>query len=324
MQNTMVLPYRHGSESVRALTRSLAIKWIKLYNSKYKHKDENIIINWGNNAAPEHIPNGALVINRPRYVAVSTNKLEAFKVIGNFVRIPSWTIDQQEAADWIDAGKTVIARHKLRGHGGSGIEIIENIEQLRQCNAPLYTRYVPKKKEFRVHIAFGTVIDAARKALDTERMKDQEVDWRIRNYSRGFIFTRDIDADGREIMHRLPHDVIHQATMAVSCLQLDFGAVDVIWNEAQKKAYVLEVNTAPGIEGTTLIRYASAFSSAIERFRNGDWVIPPMSEITRRLDLEDNALFEGEEEHIQNVRLNNKMDKHPNPFNIEWVAPPQF
>ena len=115
-------------------------------------------------------------------------------------------------------------------------------------------------------------------------------------------------------MHRLPNDVIHQATMAVGCLQLDFGAVDVIWNEAQKRAYVLEVNTAPGIEGTTLMRYASAFSSAIEKFRNGDWDIQPMSEITRRLDLEDNAIFEGEEEHIQNVRINNNRDQHPNPF----------
>jgi D-alanine-D-alanine ligase-like ATP-grasp enzyme len=37
---------------------------------------------------------------------------------------------------------------------------------------------------------------------------------------------------------------------------LDFGAVDVIWNEKQQRAYVLEVNTAPGLEGQTVDDYA--------------------------------------------------------------------
>ena len=36
---------------------------------------------------------------------------------------------------------------------------------------------------------------------------------------------------------------------------LDFGAVDVLWNERQQKAYVCEVNTAPGLEGITLDNY---------------------------------------------------------------------
>ena len=106
-------------------------------------------------------------------------------------------------------------------------------------------------------------------------------------------------------------------------LDKDIHLVDNNYTQTEKRAYVLEVNTAPGIEGTTLMRYASAFSSAIERFRNGDWVIPPMSDITRRLDLEDNALFEGEEEHIQNVRINNNKE-HPVQLNPELVAPPQF
>ena len=49
------------------------------------------------------------------------------------------------------------------------------------------------------------------------------------------------------------------AIKAVETLGLDFGAVDVLfYNE---KPYILEVNTAPGIEGSTLTNYANTFLS---------------------------------------------------------------
>jgi D-alanine-D-alanine ligase-like ATP-grasp enzyme len=41
---------------------------------------------------------------------------------------------------------------------------------------------------------------------------------------------------------------------------LDFGAVDVIWNAQKEKPYVLEINTAPGLEGQTIADYAAFFS----------------------------------------------------------------
>ena len=52
--------------------------------------------------------------------------------------------------------------------------------------------------------------------------------------------------------------VKEQAVLSVKAVGLDFAGVDVIWNDKQKKAYVLEVNTAPGIEGQTVVNYAKA------------------------------------------------------------------
>ena len=46
-------------------------------------------------------------------------------------------------------------------------------------------------------------------------------------------------------------------------LGLDFGAVDVIWNEHESKAYVLEINTAPGLEGSTVEDYKEFFNRAV-------------------------------------------------------------
>ena len=53
-----------------------------------------------------------------------------------------------------------------------------------------------------------------------------------------------------------------QSVAAVRSLGLDFGAVDVV--ERQNKAYVLEVNTAPGLVGTTLEKYVDAIREYAE------------------------------------------------------------
>jgi D-alanine-D-alanine ligase-like ATP-grasp enzyme len=58
--------------------------------------------------------------------------------------------------------------------------------------------------------------------------------------------------------------VTSEAIKAVNCLGLYFGAADVIWNDKEQRAYVLEVNTAPGLEGTTLENYANAFTTATQ------------------------------------------------------------
>ncbi|MNY63636.1 hypothetical protein D3C86_2006230 [compost metagenome] len=52
--------------------------------------------------------------------------------------------------------------------------------------------------------------------------------------------------------------------LAVNAIGLTFGAVDVIWNEYRHQAYVLEVNTAPGLTGTTLEKYAEAFRGLMQ------------------------------------------------------------
>jgi D-alanine-D-alanine ligase-like ATP-grasp enzyme len=77
----------------------------------------------------------------------------------------------------------------------------------------------------------------------------------VRNHDNGFIFVRnDVKA---------PSSVEEQAVRAIKALGLDFGAVDIIWNDKQQKAYVLEVNTAPGLEGSTVDDYARGFRNLI-------------------------------------------------------------
>lgn len=111
--------------------------------------------------------------------------------------------------------------------------------------APLYTKYVKKTSEYRVHVFGEDVVQVDRKAR-SRSVPDEQVNWRVRNHSNGFIYERNVDC---------PDDVKTQAILAVQMCGLDFGAVDVIYNNHHGLAYVLEVNTAPGLEGVTLENY---------------------------------------------------------------------
>ena len=55
--------------------------------------------------------------------------------------------------------------------------------------------------------------------------------------------------------------------LAVDCVNhigLDFGAVDIIYNNRDDVCYLLEVNTAPGLQGTTLEKYKDAVEKYCE------------------------------------------------------------
>ena len=49
------------------------------------------------------------------------------------------------------------------------------------------------------------------------------------------------------------------ATNAIDAIGLDFGAVDVGYDEKTNTCVVYEINTAPGIEGSTVDWYAERF-----------------------------------------------------------------
>lgn len=239
--------YKNGSASAKALCEKLNIKRIK-HEGKKIHVP--FLINWGSSFIKRELTYD-VVLNDPKNVAIAANKLETFKALAEAnVSTPAWTVDKEDVKRWIQEGNTAFARTKLTGHSGEGIEIIEEEDEI--VNAPLYTKYVPKKHEYRIHVFHGHAFFVQRKARKKEVPAD-EVNWKIRNHGNGFIFAhQDIDVD--EACKKLASD-------AVRAVGLDFGAVDIIWNEKQNKFYVLEINTACGLEGTTLEKYVDEFTN---------------------------------------------------------------
>jgi hypothetical protein len=154
---------------------------------------------------------------------IASNKLATFEKLKDKPYCPQFWTKKDDVV--FDKGTKIVCRTVLNGHSGKGIIISESKEQL--ADAPLYVKYIPKKEEYRVHVVNGEIIHLQRKA----RKKD------------------------------VPDDDC--AVDAVASLGLDFGAVDVIYNEKNNAAYVLEVNTAPGLEGTTIQKYAEAFAKVV-------------------------------------------------------------
>lgn len=251
-----ILPYFRWSNSAKELSNSLGGLRIK-HSGNFRHTRNHLVINWGccdkelvASKVKPLLPslNCSVNFDGELNVSIAGDKLESFKVWGRSIQdnIPEFTDSREEAQAWVNDGQTTVCRLLLRASGGRGIVTCSEGEL---PEAPLYVKYIKKQDEYRVHIFNGEVIDVQRKMRKRE-VPDEQVDWRVRNHSNGFIFGRDgVD---------LPDVATDLAIQATSLLHLDFGAVDLIYNKHYDKYYVLEINTAPGLEGTTLIKYTEA------------------------------------------------------------------
>lgn len=250
-----VYPYKTESKSAKALATALGAKMIRLENSKFRGTKEKIVINWGNSMTNEELEK-ASVLNSPDAVKLASDKLAFFKTVDGQIPIPEWTQDKETVFDWLNSS-TVVIREVLNGHSGKGIVIVENKQEFENYldhrnMGKLYTKYIPKKEEFRLHVVNNEVVDLQQKRRDTNYPNPN---WSVRNRTNGFIYAR-------ENAHLPDENMRNYAIEAVKLCGLHFGAVDMIWNEYRKQGYVLEINTAPGLEGKTVDSYVKAFVKA--------------------------------------------------------------
>ncbi len=251
-----IYPYVIGSESAKKLADLLGILQVKP-DGQYVPKVYDKVIGWGQSRLPnwstKAAQRGVAILNKPAAVNVAANKLTAFQTLRTAgIPTPVWTTDFTMARGWLRAGDIIVERHELRGNSGEGIRIV-NLDDSEMPNdlqvAPLYTKFIPKTNEFRVHVFRGEVIDyIEKKRLPSDR-RPANFNRYISSTSFGWVFSR---TDVRDIP-----GVRDIAIRAVAALGLDFGAVDIVFNDGLP--YVLEVNTAPGLSGTTLVKYANAF-----------------------------------------------------------------
>jgi glutathione synthase/RimK-type ligase-like ATP-grasp enzyme len=239
-------PYALRVSATRHLAEMFDTYCIYPEGSKFKPRRGDVIVNWGRTNLPNMAP--ALTVNAPENVRIAVNKLDSFRLFShNNVPTVEWTTDINVARGW---DGDVVVRKSLTGRGGKGIVIVEGPRADDLPEAPLYTLYAKRKHEYRVHVFRDRVIDAQQKKrrAGIDRTPESAT---VRSYDNGWVFCR----GGVTV----PDCVKDAAIKAVAALGLDFGGVDVGYNEHYDRAYVFEVNSAPGIEGTTLQSYANAF-----------------------------------------------------------------
>jgi len=249
-----IYPYNMHSSSGRAIADALDATRVR-EAGRYQPRSSHTIINWGNGRPPSwSLTKPRLILNLPAHIQLSSNKLHAYCALKEAdINVPPFTTQPNKAAEWSSMGKRLFARTILKGHSGAGIiEVPRYTAREGLPSAPVYTEYLHKKQEYRLHVVGDEVIDiqAKRRKLSTP---DSEVNWHIRSNANGFIFCRS--------RLTLPTGTKTLAVRAVKALNLDFGAVDIIIHEATP--YILEVNSAPGLSPTTVASYAASLLTHI-------------------------------------------------------------
>lgn len=234
------------SKTVKAIKKELGIPKITI-SARPKNAT---VINWG--CTSFKIPN-VKVLNPPEAVLRASNKLEFFKLVDDLGIVPRFYTSLEEASTAMNReGVMIVCRTILNGSSGNGIILAKEKSELVKCK--LYVEYVKKKTEWRIHVFNDTVIDVQRKARN-KNIPDEQVNWYIRNHDNGFIYTR---GDIETYSTKLRENLLDKATIAIKATGLNFGAVDLIATK-DEEVYVLEINSAPGLEGTTLKNYIEAF-----------------------------------------------------------------
>ncbi len=243
-----ILPYKSSSNSAKLLASSLNCKRIKCERSRFRHTLRTLVINWGSSSPHPNVDSNRL-LNKFDSVGIAINKLKTFQKLTE-ANVPclTWTTDKEVAASW---NSRVYVRHLLESSQGNGIQICRRGEELP--DAPLYTRGAKTSKEYRLHVGRHNgvyeLIHTQQKRLREDAPEDRVIG--IRNTANGWVFAcNNVDS--------LSTEQIEVAFRAAKALDLDFCGIDLIIN-SNNQVLVCEVNTAPGLEGTTLTQYTQFF-----------------------------------------------------------------
>ena len=237
-------------------------------DSHRRTRQSRYMINWGVSRPPRAITQRQLILsNSYEGVANCQDKRETFqKLDESNIRTLDWCVPHEVARalpanEWLEEDGKVVVRHTTTGHGGHGIQIVRRGHAIP--NAPLYTRYFRKSAEYRVHVAFNTVIliQQKRKRNGIEQEGNAPL---IRTHENGWVFTaNDLACDERNYRDSL----CNLAIAAANAVGINHGAIDILTKHtpAGESSVVCEINSAPGIEaGRTLEAYTAAFSEEIQ------------------------------------------------------------
>lgn len=246
MKRVILYPYNLGSKSANALKGNFERSKCVRPDGNYRPYRNHIIINWGNSILPNWINDtNTHILNSPIAIKKAVNKLTCLSILkDNNIPTVEFTTDFLTAFKWFAEGNNVIERHNITGSKGDGIVVADTT---LHRDVPMYSKFIEKAREYRVHVFNGKVIDIQQKKrrVDTDEVPDGV----IKNLANGWVFTRDNITPP-------PEDINNVAINSIKALGLDFGAIDILTKNGV--CYVLEVNTACGLEGSTLINYTNA------------------------------------------------------------------
>lgn len=288
-----------GKNLIEGLTERLNPNVFEVSGGTSKPEDVDIVICYGTKTS-ENITFAprVKVLNHPDSIRVNRNKLTALNtMLSADVKVPYFD-KLPDACDDDDIIYPVIARTNYH-QGGKGLAVCTSQGQVRDLMGVdsvgfgYIQELVSFKQEYRIHVFQDEVIRCAAKipqrnpadswkavymekaermALRNDVVLDETTaniclkavvsdltlpDLIVKSNKRGWCFTR-IEATDIDI------DLANAAKAAVKAIGLDFGAVDCAL-DYDGIAWVIEVNTGPGLQGGTLTSYLNTLEAYIKR-----------------------------------------------------------
>lgn len=171
-------------------------------------------------------------LNARAGAANKLQQLQKFKAAG-ILTPPFWEQLPTAAEDFPVLGR------KLSHHGGLDIRLFLQPDDIKDFGpSDFYTRFVPRTTEYRTWIYRRRHLATYEKIRKGGFRRRSTVN---ANYKNGFAFQL-VPSES------IPDGIRDIASRCIDALGLDFGAVDIMRGQDQK-LYVLEVNSAPGVEG---------------------------------------------------------------------------
>ena len=161
---------------------------------------------------------------------------------------PEWSINIEDALKWQKEGDVVIVRTKVKGQCGSGIVIVE--PGMEMPDGKVFTRYIKKKREFRVNLFKHKLVNVREK---------------VRVSSEGSSYIRNRENGYSTVKCKVPppDGVVELAITAAAVSDSDFIGVDIGYNQHYNKLFVLEVNSGPAIEGSSVDEFVQQILKVI-------------------------------------------------------------
>lgn len=166
--------------------------------------------------------------------------------------IPSieFTTDRDLAQEWLSSGHTVMVREKIKGQTGSGIIVAKpGTDTPLSEDAKVFTKYISHKREFRVNLFKNKLVNVREKK---KKLGFKGGDFHIRNLANGYTTAKCAD---------YPSSIVGIAEKASLCSKSSFVGVDVGYNELKDFAFVIEVNSGPSIEGSSVQDFVKAIKN---------------------------------------------------------------
>ena len=245
---SIVLFHQAARHSGPRLAQFLGIRPVRAQDTGTLDDDrQDFIVRYGSSTGVRLRPSKR-TFNRRWALGRYENRLQQMELLRlGGVTVPEFWATRPEIVDGGLLGRSFGSPGRQTTRGRGITPYLDGAVPPSSARHDMYVEFIPKDRQFRVHVINGAT--RTRELVLNESGPTPTL--AIWNYSNG---TYRIPAD-------IPSRIVPAALQAVGALRLDFGAVDLITHG--HVAYVLEVNTAPGLGDPTLEWYGEQFGAAL-------------------------------------------------------------